>query len=560
MREAMLRAVLMAAFSFLGVQAQPADTVYLNGRLWTADAVRSWASALAIREGRLVFVGEDEGARIFIGADTEVRDLGGRMVLPGFCDSHSHPVSSGIELGQLNLSDAAGRREIEDQITAYAAQHPELEWIVGGGWSLPAWPGGMPTRQELDALVPDRPAYLTTSDAHTAWVNSKALAAAGVTRDTPDPPGGRIERDKGGWPNGLLRESAISLVSAKLPPETPQSYREGALRGLQMAAGFGITTIHEANATEEILQAYAGLQDEGRLTARIVAALQTDPAAGTAQVEALKARRERWTKSLLQPRAAKIFADGVIESGTAALLEPYLGSAGDRGILNWSPEQLRSTVVALDAAGFQVHAHAIGDRGIREVLDALQAAQRSNGRRDARHHLAHLQLIDPADLPRFRQLGALANVQPLWAYRDAFIRDLTEPVLGPERSSALYPLGSLHSSGAILVAGSDWSVTSMNPLQAIEVALTRQAPDANGGDPWLPEQRLDLPTILAAYTINGAYLSFLEKETGSLEAGKWADLVVLEKDLFEVAPDEIGEVKVLWTLLAGKTVHRAAGI
>lgn len=551
-----LSAVFLAALLSHAVRAQePADVIYLNGRIWTADAARTWASALAIREGKLVFVGPDSGARALAGPHSSVVDLRGKMVLPGFCDSHSHPVSSGLELGQLHLGGARSRQEIEEKIRAYASSHPELGWIVGGGWELPAWPNGTPTRQDLDALIPDRPAFLTTSDAHTAWVNSLALQLAGIDESTSDPSGGRIERDGSGVPSGLLREEAIALVAAKLPPESDESYREGALRGLRMAASFGITTVHEANASEPVLRAYAALEKEGLLTARIVAALQTDAAQGPTQVPRLVEQRDRWTSALLKPRAAKLFIDGVIESRTAALLEPYHGHPGQRGISSWAPESLGPTVRALDAAGFQLHAHTIGDRAVREMLDAIESAQKAHGRRDARHHLSHLQLIDDADLPRFRRLGVLANVQPLWAHRDIFIRDLTEPVLGPARSARMYPLGGLHASGAVLVAGSDWSVSSMNPLEGIEVALTRQDPSGAEDEPWLPEQRLDLPTILAAYTINGAYLSFSEGETGSLEVGKWADLVVLEDDLFEVEPRAVGEVRVAWTLLAGRNVY-----
>jgi predicted amidohydrolase YtcJ len=447
-----------------------ADMVLLNGRLWTADAARSWASALVIREGRLVYVGDDSGARAFLGPQTELVDLAGKMVLPGFCDSHTHPVISGIELGQLQLGQANNRQEIEQAISAYASQHPELEWVVGGGWNLPAWPAPGPTRQQLDALIPDRPAFLTTSDAHTAWVNSKALQLCGVDQNTPNPPGGRIERDAQGFPSGLLREEAIALVAAQLPTESERSYREGAQRALRLAASFGITTWHEANANEAILRTYRALEDDGQLTARVVAALQTDPAAGVEQLPRLLEWRNRWSSPLLQPRAAKIFVDGVLESRTAALLQPYTGFPYERGILSWQPEALQATVLALDAAGFQLHAHAIGDRAIRQMLDAIENARKINGARDARHHMAHIQLIDPQDLPRFRRLGVLANVQPLWAHRDDFISQLTEPVLGPQRSAHMYPLHALHASGAVLVAGSDWSVSSMNPLEGIEVA------------------------------------------------------------------------------------------
>lgn len=550
-----VNAVLWAAFFCFAAVAQPAaDTVLRGGRIWTADPDRSWASALAISEGRLAYVGPNADA--FVGPSTEVIELRGRMVVPGFTDSHTHPASSGLEMGQLSMGEARDRATIEKMISEYAQAHPELEWVVGGGWETPAWPGD-PTRQDLDALIPDRPAFFTTSDAHSAWVNTKALEMAGLDRFTSNPPGGVIERDAQGQPSGMLREEAISLVARHIPPEPPAKWRQGAAYGLAMANRFGITTVQEANATTEVLQAYAELEKEGRLTARVVCALQTEVAAGPAQVDHLRAQRRRWSSPGIRPLAVKIFADGVMESRTAALLEPYTGHPDERGILYWSPEALQATVIALDAAGFQVHTHAIGDRAVRETLNALEAARKANGVRDARHHIAHLQLVDPADIPRFARLDVLANIQPLWAHRDAFVRDLTEPVLGPRRSQAMYAFSSLQRSGATLVAGSDWSVSSMNPLQAMEVALTRRGPEEGQGEAWTPEERLDLSTILAAYTINGAYLSFQEEETGSLEVGKWADLVILERDLFTVAPWEIGEVGVVMTMLAGRPVYRS---
>jgi len=507
----------------------------------------------------IVYVGGDAGAEEWTGPGTRVIDLQGKMVLPGFHDSHVHPVSGGIELGQCNLNGAASASEVFQRIRAYAAANPGRTWISGGGWDLPVFPDANPRRQQLDELVPDRPAYLTAADGHSAWVNSRALAAAGVTKDTADPPNGRIERDpKTGEPTGTLRESAAELVSKRLPALAAADYLEGARRGLQLANQFGITSLMEASATDEILDAYAELDRRGELTARVVVAMYVSPSKGEAQVEALVAKRRRYQGRHLRATAAKIFADGVIESQTAALLEPYLDRPGYRGNANLEPEQFNPLVAALDREGFQVHIHAIGDRGIRYALDAFAFAQQKNGRRDARPLIAHLELIDPQDIPRFQQLGVVAVFQALWAFPDEYITELTEPKLGPQRSRWLYPIASVANTGAVISGGSDWSVSSMNPLEAMQVAVTRRGVDAGEGKPWIPQEQVDLKTMIEAYTIAGAYANFQEEKTGSLEVGKAADLIVLDRNLFASRPQDIHRATVLWTLLEGKEVFRHA--
>jgi predicted amidohydrolase YtcJ len=555
--------LLAAAATLLLVGAQPqrADLVLRGGAIYTLDASRSWAEAIAVRQGRIVFVGTGVGAEPWIGPETRVLELQGQMVLPSFQDSHVHPVSGGVELGQCDLNGLATQKEVLDAIKKCAAETPQGGWVVGGGWHLPLFPQASPTRELLDSVVGDRPAYLTAMDGHSAWVSSRALAIAGIDRTTADPPDGRIERNAAGEPSGTLRESAMDLVSRHVPPPTPVEHAAGLERALAMANRFGITALHEARAdSPEILDAYADLDRRGRLTARVVVSLKVFPEKGPEQVDDLIGKRKRYRGRRLRATAAKIFADGVIESGTAALLSEYLDRPGERGRLNFEPEEKLNRIVSrLDEEGFQIHIHAIGDRAIRTSLDALEAARKANRRADARHHIAHLELIDPVDIPRFRDLGIIANFQPLWAYADSYITDLTEPKLGPERSRWLYPIGSVARSGTVIVGGSDWSVSSMNPLEAIQVALTRRGPDAPRGEPWIPEERVDLATLLAAYTINGAYLSHEEKERGSLEPGKSADLVVLDRNLFALPPEEIHGARVLLTLLEGKEVYRDPG-
>ncbi len=538
--------------------ALPADLVFRGGAVWTGAAARPWAEAVAVREGRMLYVGEDSGVARYISGGTTVVELAGRMVLPGFEDNHAHPLSGGLELGECNLYEASTPTEVEGAITAYAVAHPDLEWIRGNGWQLPVFPNANPHKEALDRAVPDRPAFFYAADGHSAWVNSAALALAGVTRETNDPPNGRIERDSRGEPTGTLREGAISLVASKLPKYSDAERIGAVRRALAEANRFGITSITDADAGPEYLEAYANLDRRGDLTARVTAAIATDE---SVPVEEMATRaRDLRTKyrggNRLAVNTVKLYADGVIESHTAALLAPYLGLGVDRGPLVYQPEDLAARVAAFDRDGFQVHIHAIGDRAIRVSLDALAHARQVNGDHDARPIIAHIELFDPGDIRRFRDLGVIASFQPYWAQADEYITDLTEPVLGPERSHWLYPIASLMESGAVVVGGSDWSVSSLNPLDAIQVAITRRDVDAGEGPSWLPEQRVDLPRMLAAYTINAAYGTRAERETGSLETGKLADLIVLDRNLFEVKPWEIHNVKVLLTLLEGRVVWR----
>ncbi len=535
----------------------PADLAFFGGRIFTADSARPEAQAVAVREGRIVYVGSTEGLQPYLDERTEVVELEGRMLLPGFHDTHVHPVSGGIEAGECDLNAAESRGEVVAMVSACAERTPADRWIRGGGYQLPIFPGGAPSRELLDSIVGDRPAFLTSSDAHSAWVSSRALEIAGITRDTRPPAhDGVIVRTEAGEPQGTLRESAMELVERHLPPHTDPEVLAGLERGLAMAASFGITTVHEARASEAFVKAYATAADQSLLTARAIVALSVEPGRGTEQVAGLAELRRRYARRDVLPAAAKIFLDGVIEGGTAALLDPYLDAPGSRGELNVHPDTLRSLVAALDDEGFKVHVHAIGDRAIRVALDAFEAQYQRDGGAGPRHVMAHIQLFSPADVPRFQALGVVASFQPLWFYADAYITDLTEPRLGPQRSRYLYPARSVVETGAIVAAGSDWSVSSMNPLLGIEVAMTRRPPTAEAGPSWLPDERLDLETMLLSYTRNGALAGDLEEETGTITVGKSGDLVVLDRDLFDVPPEEISDAQVDLTVFRGRVVYR----
>ncbi|MEU9328924.1 amidohydrolase [Streptomyces canus] len=543
-----------------------ADLVLTGGPVHTVDPARSRATAVAVRDGRIAAVGYDE-VRELIGPRTEVVDLAGKLLLPGFQDAHVHPQGAGLELGLCHLADTVDPAEYLRRIKAYADQHPEAEWITGGGWSLEAFPGGAPTAVALDAIVPDRPVFLPNRDHHGAWVNSRALERAGIDSRTPDPVDGRIERDADGNPTGMLQEGAVHLVGRLVPDPTPQEQLAALLRAQAVLHSYGVTAWQDAivgayaNMTDPAPSYHAAL-DRGLLTARVVGALWWDRARGAEQIPELVARREELNRGRFRATTVKVMQDGIAENHTAAMLDPYLTGCGcssdNSGISFVEPGELRKYVTELDASGFQVHFHALGDRAVREALDAVEAARVANGRRDTRHHLAHLQVVHPHDIPRFRTLGASANLQMLWAAHEPQMDELTLPFLGAERGTRQYPFGDLLRAGATLAAGSDWPVSSPDPFQAIHVAVNRIAPDAPEGTPeFLPEQRLDLGTALAAYTAGSAHVNHLDDITGSITVGRSADLVVLDRDPFAAPPEEIAATRVLETFVDGQRVHAA---
>jgi predicted amidohydrolase YtcJ len=553
----MLHAALLVLAAAAAPEA-PADLLLTGAAVYTMDPARSWADAVAVRGGRIVFVGTAADAKPHVGPRTRVLDLAGRMVLPGFHDAHVHPVSGGVELAQCNLNDLPTGDAVIAKVRACAAARGPDEWVVGGGWALPVFAGGLALKEPLDAVTGGRPAYLSSADGHSAWVNSRALALAGVDASTKDPENGRIERNERGEPVGTLREAAAGLVGKHVPPATAVLRLQGLRLALAKLSAAGVTAVQEANASRATLETYREAERNGVLTVRVTAALSTDDARGPEQVDEMERLRTEFASPRVRPLAAKIFADGVIEGRTAAMIEPYLDRPGFRGDPNLSAERLSALVRRLAAGGFNVHVHAIGDRAIRETLDAMEAAAPARAGRDLRFQIAHAQLIRPEDVKRFRPLGVVANFQPLWAYADSYMKDLTWPALRRELWPSMYPIRSVARTGAVLAFGSDWSVTSLKPLEGIQVALTRQSPDEEPIDVMQPDEAIDLPDALAAYTIGAAYAMGLEKETGSLEVGKRADLIVLEKNLFDVPARQLGKTRVLLTLVDGIPVYEDA--
>ncbi len=549
------RAVAFGALLALACTRQPAADYVLKGAVYTM-ASPARAEAVAITGRRIVYVGSAAGVARYVGDSTKVVELGQRMILPGFRDTHVH-LRSGVDLANCRLEDLKTARAIADSVRQCVAHTPPGAWVRGRGWPLPAFANANPNKALLDSVAPDNPVYMVAADGHSAWVNSRALAIAGVTRATRDPVNGRIERDAAGNPSGTLRERATGLVEQFLPPYSPAEREHGLRAAMALANRFGITAAHEGSAVPALLQAYAALDRRGEMTVRVFAAQYVDPARDLGQVDSLIAWRRRYHgTTYYAPTAAKFFVDGVIEAGTAALLAPYLNRGGTTGVANFRQGQLDSLMILVDKAGIQIHVHAIGDGAIRMTLDAIDATATGNGTADRRPIIAHLELFDTADIPRFKASGAIASFQPLWAFEDSYVRELTVPVLGAARSRWLYPIGSLVKSGAVVVSGSDWPVSSMNPLEAIQVAMTRRGPTDSAGPAWIPEEVVDLTTMLRSYTITAAYAAHQEALAGSLEAGKAADVIVLDQDLYTLPPAALHTAKVLLTMMDGKIVFR----
>ncbi len=552
----------------MSTDGDTADLIFVNGAVYTVDAARSWAQAVAVRDGRIVAVGTDDAIRGLAGSSTDVVDLAGGMLVPGFQDSHVHPVGGGIDMLQCDLHHLDSSEEYLNAIKAYAEGNPDVPWILGGGWAMDVFPGGTPTKEALDDVVGDRPVYLPNRDGHGAWVNSVALKMGGVTRDTADPADGRIERNAQGEPSGTLHEGAMDLVGSHAPPPSAEESYAGLLKGQAYLHSLGITGWQDAivgtTSWVDNLDAYIRAAGNGDLTARVVGALWWDRHRGLEQIEELLAQRARGRVGRFAATSVKIMQDGVCENFSAAVLDPYLDAQGrvteNRGISFVEPELLKDAVTRLDAEGFQVHFHALAERAVREALDAVEAALGANGPSDHRHHLAHIQVVHPDDIPRFRRLGAVANAQPLWAAHESQMDDLTIPFLGDPRWRWQYPFASLVRAGAMMAMGSDWSVSSPNPLQEIHVAVNRRMPAdypyrVENRDVFLPDERLDLPTALAAFTMGSAYVNHLDRETGSIEVGKYADVVVVDRNLFEHPVEEIAEARVVRTYVEGEAVY-----
>ncbi|WP_301127957.1 amidohydrolase [Streptomyces cacaoi] len=546
--------------------AGPADLVVRSARLYTVDPALPEAEAMAVRGGRIVWVGGDDGAAEWVGPGTEVLDAEGRLVLPGFIDAHNH-VRLGSDDACVQLAGARTLDAVHERIRAWHAAHPEAPWIEGEAFDYSALPGGrMPCAADLDPVTGDTPAFVLSYDVHTAWLNTAALRALGVTRGRTSLPFGEAETDPDtGEPTGFVRDFAVKGLSRDghralrelgVPWASPDRQYGRLVRSLDDAIRFGITTVVEPQNSLDDLALFERARAEGRLRSRLVAALFHPRGTGDADLDAFAAAVARHDDDRIRLGPLKLYIDDVVEPRTAALLEPYAGCRHHRGETFYPPEEFAGLLAKLDARGFQCFVHATGDRGIRTVLDAVEHAREVNGPRDARHQVVHVECLDAADVPRFAALGVVACMQPRHCAPEIAGpgQDWAENV-GPERWRSAWPMRSLHEAGATLAFSSDWNVAEMDPLIGIYTAVTRRP--LAGGEPWQPHETVDVATAVHAYTRGSAHANFLEDERGSLTVGKQADFVVLSRDILRAAPEDILDTRVELAAVGGELVHRA---
>ncbi|MDR7277822.1 amidohydrolase [Catenuloplanes atrovinosus] len=527
------------------------DLVFTNGRIFARGGTHR--ADVAVDGDRIAAVGTGLTGR-------ETVDLDGGLLVPGFQDAHVHPIAAGVQVLRCDLTDRRTAGEYLRTVARYAAARPDLQWIVGGGWAMEAFPGGTPTRHALDEIVPDRPVYLPNRDSHGAWVNTRALEVAGIGPHTPDPADGRIEREPDGHPSGTLHEGAADLVGRHVPAATDAELDAGLRAAQERLFSVGVTGWQDAwvgpglHGHRDLLPVYLRAASSGTLRARVRGALWWERDRGLEQLPELLDRRTAVGR--FTARTVKIMQDGVAENFTAAMTAPYRHGHG-AGLSFIDPESLKTYVTRLDAEGFQVHVHALGDRAVREALDAIEAARTANGPRGNRHHLAHLQVVHPDDLDRFAALDVTANLQALWACHEPQMDELTIPFLDPVLAARQYPFAALRDAGARLAAGSDWMVSSPDPLAAAHVAVNRTAPDGPAERPFLAHQALTLGEFLTAYTEGSAFVCHRDDETGRIAPGMLADLAVLDRDPFARPAAEIALTRVRRTYVGGEQVFNA---
>jgi predicted amidohydrolase YtcJ len=533
-------------------------TVFGNGSVLGADGRTT--SAVAVSGGKIVALGDEA---LDLGPINV--DLGGGSLIAAFRDGHVHPLWGGMDLNRLPLESADSVEEIVDRLKTYADTNPDLQWIVGGPYRMSVPPGGRGDAAWLDAAVPDRPVVLSANDYHTMWVNSRALELAGITADTPDPELGQIVRRPDGTPSGVLIEwDALALIQRCMPDPSAVDLDRGLRSGLGHLSNAGVLWAQEAAATAQDGRVYLEAARASPLPVRINIAWIAAPATWQHDRPAFQQLTSEigsdpGVAAQLSANTIKFFADGVIEQGTGMMLEPYEDGSHSCGLPNWTPEALTEAVTAFDADGYQIHIHAIGDGGIRMALDAIEAATRTNTARnsDRRPVIAHTQVVHPEDHHRFQQLGVIANFEPLWACLDADQTEMMAPRLGPARTALQYPIASLHRTGAPISFGSDWPVTSVNPLEGLAVAVTRQTQDGNPAGGWIPDERLPILESLSAYTQGVARQAFDDDKRGSMAVGQLADFTLLEADITSMDGLDIADVAVRGTWLAGREVWRA---
>ena len=536
-----------------------ADTVILHGKVYTLNSQQPWAEAIAIRGDRISAVGSDADISKLESKDTRVIDAKGHLVVPGFVDCHIHFLEGAFSLGHVNLEGAKNEADIKQRLIEYGAKNPGTGWILGRGWNYAMFPSSLPDKKLLDEIFPDRPAYLEGYDGHTYWANSKALELAHIRNDTPNPPNGIIVRDlKTGEATGALKESAHRLVGNEIPQPT-RAEKLAALRaGIKWANENGLTRVHSAGGDFEEFDLYDELLRHDELTLRFyVAYFQNPPELRPQDISIMEEARAKYSGDWLSAGAVKFMIDGVIESHTAGMLEPYTDDPSMKGKLFWDPDKYKAAVAELDKRNFQLFTHAIGDYGIRTALDGYENAEKVNHTSGKRPRIEHIESTDAADILRFGKLGVIASMQPLHSYPDEDTLTVWARNIGPDRAGRAWVWKTISNGGGRLAFGSDWPVVTLNPFKGIQTAVTRQTHEGTPEAGFAPSQRLTVAEAIDGYTLGAAFAGFRERTEGSLEPGKLADLVILSQNLFEIDPHKIDQTKVLTTIIGGRVVFQA---
>ena len=542
-----------------GQAVTTAETVIVNARIYTVNAKQPWAEALAIRGDKILAVGSAKDMTAYRGASTKVVDAQGKLVLPGFTDCHIHFMEGSLGLTRVDLNGTKSVAEIQKRVKEYAVAHPQAEWIEGMGWLYSTFGAvALPDKKFLDQVVPDRPVYLQAYDGHSSWANSNALALAGITRETPDPPGGKIVRDAKGEATGALKESAGDLV-AKVAPKPTHEERLAALRlGMHEANKFGLVRVHSAGQDFEWLDLYNELRQKQLLSLRFYIAYFLDPPELKADdIEKIEQARRTYHDDWISGGVVKTMLDGVIEAHTAAMLAPYSDDPQQAGKMFWEPAKYQQAITELDRRGLQIFTHAIGDKSVRLALDAYQQASETNHTSDARPRIEHIETISAQDIPRFGKQGVIASFQPLHAYPNENVLNVWARNAGPERTQRAWVWHSIESTGGVLAFGSDWPVVTLNPWPGVQNALTRKTAEGDPPNGFVPQERISLEDAIRAYTLGAAFAGHREKIEGSIEPGKLADLIILARDLFKIEANQIADMEVLLTMVGGKTVYQA---
>ncbi len=537
-----------------------ADTIIVRGKVYTGNIKQPWAQAVAIRGDKIMAVGDDAEILKLRDAGTEVIEAGGKLVLPGFVDCHIHFLEGSISLGQANLEGAKNPADIQHILREYAEKHPGDGWILGGGWNYAMFgEENLPHKKYLDELFPNRPVFLVGYDGHTSWANSKALTLAGIDKNTPNPANGAIVRDpKTGEATGALKESASRLVG-KFVPKLTRAEKLAALRaGIHWANENGLTRVHNAGGDFEEFALYDELRRNGDLTLRMyIAYFLNPPELRPQDLAAIEEARQKYTSDWLSGGVVKMMIDGVVESHTAAMLEPYSDDPSTKGKLFWDPDKYKTAVAELDKRGLQIFTHAIGDYAVRTALDAYENAENVNHTQDRRPRIEHIETITTTDIPRFGKLGVIASMQPLHAYPDEDTLRVWAGNNGPDRASRAWVWNSIAKAGGRLAFGSDWNVVTLNPWEGLQMAVTRQTIEGTPAGGWMPQERVTLAQAVEGYTLGAAYAGRREKTEGSIEAGKLADLVIVSQDIFAIDPHTIAQTKVIKTIVGGRVVYQA---